>query len=167
MVGPEVIFSDHCGLFIPEDEALLALAVCILEEGHCTLSVCIVRFQFVFCPLRLAKAIIILNISVGDVASSADCQPVRFGNIHDHRELDVLTAEHRIEATIDLVVYRGNLLVVAIVALSCFSRTTTITSEPCLIIKRAAIVAGIVDSICGAHQAGSCESFDRVVHVHF
>ena len=162
MVGLEVMFSDHCGPVIPEDEALIARAVGIPEEGHCTLSVCIVRFQFVFCiQPRLATSVV--NKSAGDVAGSADCYPV----IHDHRELDVLTADHRFEATIDLVVYRGNLLVVAIVALSCFSRTTTITSEPCLIIKRAAIVAGIVDSICGAHQAGSCESFDRVVHIHY
>ena len=98
MVGPEVIFSDHCGLFIPEDEALLALAVCILEEGHCTLSVCIVRFQFVFCSLP--RLIVVSHISVGDVAGSADFYPVIFAIISDHIELDVLTADHRFEATI-------------------------------------------------------------------
>ena len=161
------MFSDHRGPVIPEDEALIARAVGINEEGHCTLSVCIVRFQFVFCiQPRLATSVV--NKSAGDVAGSADFYPVFFfGIIPAHRELDVLTADHRFEATIDLVVYRGNLLVVAIVALSCFSRMTFRTVKFFVIIKRAAIVAGIVDSICGAHQAGSCESFDRVVHVHF
>ena len=33
--------------------------------------------------------------------------------------------------------------------------------------ERAAIVAGVLESICGAHKAGSRESFDVTFHVHF
>jgi len=154
----EVISRDHCVLIIPEDEALTLLAVLSFEEGHCTLSVCIVRLQFVFCRKILIS--ITPHISIGEVAGSLDFDSVTIGSILAHLELDVLTAEDRSEVTPDLVPYIGNLRVVAIVAFSCLT-----TCEIIRIPERAAIVAGVFDCICGAYKEGGCESFDRVVHV--
>ena len=147
----DVVVSEHCGLIVPEDEAWATLAVFIFEEGQSTLSACIVGTHLELnCVLKK-----LCNVVIGDVAGSAEVICVPFRPILADQELDVLTAEHRMDRPqVIFVVYITPVRVAAIVANSLFISIPKGGFWP----ERAAIVAGVFESICGAYEAGSRES---------
>jgi len=76
-------------------------------------------------------------------------------------ELNVLTAEDRFDVFEELLVQIGTGRGCAIVAWS-----LGLSSEILFCPERAAVIAGVLESVCGACKAGGCESFEDAVHVH-
>lgn len=76
-------------------------------------------------------------------------------------ELNVLSAEDRFDVFPELIVQTGAGRGCAIVA-----HSLGLSSEILFCPDRAAVVAGVLESICGTCKAGGCESFEDIVHVH-
>ena len=76
-------------------------------------------------------------------------------------ELDVLAAEDRFDFLVEAIVNIRAGLACAIVAYS-----LGVSGEILVFPVRAAVVAGVFESACGACKAGCGESFEDTVHIH-